>query len=228
MDLKDKVVVITGASKGLGVAIAKAISKEGCKIVVSATSKDLLDKIALEINGYAVKADVRDEHQMIKLAEQTIQRFGKIDIWINNAGVRIPHSNLEEIDWNRAHNMMEVNYFGTAYGSKAALKYMKTQKSGIIVNILSTSALEGRPRSSAYAASKGAAKGFTESIRNEVKEDNITVISVYPGGMKTEFFNEQIPENYDKYMDPESVAQKIIENLKKEKPEEELILKRPS
>jgi short-subunit dehydrogenase len=123
--------------------------------------------------------------------------------------------------------MMEVNYFGTAYGTKAALKYMKRQKSGIIVNILSTSALQGRPRSSAYAASKYAARGFTDAIRNEVKEDGIIVIGVYPGGMKTNFFDEQIPEDYDRYMDTREVGEKIIENLKRDKPEEEQIIRRP-
>lgn len=228
MDLKDKVVVITGASKGLGEATAEFLSKEGCKVVVSARSKDSLERLASKINGYAVVADVRKESDLADLASQTVKKYGRIDIWINNAGVRIPHDIIENIDWSRAHDMMEVNYFGTAYGSKAALKYMKQQKAGTIINILSTSALKGNPKSSAYAASKYAQKGFTDALRNEVRENGITVISVYPGGMKTEFFNEQVPEDFDKYMDPTSVAQKIVSNLKSEKPEEEQLLKRPA
>ena len=216
MDLSGKVAVVTGASKGLGKAVAELLSKEGCKVVVSARSETT--QLASEIKGLSIEADVRNEKEMKELADKTIKKLGRIDIWINNAGVRIPNSKLEDIDWTRAHDMMEVNFFGTAYGSKAALKHMKMQKSGVIINILSTSALQGRPRLSAYVASKYAVRGFTDSLRNEIREDGITVIGVYPGGMKTNFFDEQMPEDYDKYMDPHHVAQKIIENLKSDKP----------
>lgn len=82
------------------------------------------------------------------------------------------------------------------------------------MNILSTSALKGNPKSSAYAASKYAQKGFTDALRNEVRGDNITVIGIFHGGMKTDFFNEQVPDEFDRYMDPVSVAQKIVTNLK--------------
>ena len=228
MDLRDKVAVITGASRGLGEVLAELFSREGCKVVVSATTKEKLDEIAARINGYAVQADVREETQLLQLADRAVKKFGRIDIWVNNAGIRIPHTNLEEIDWSRAHNMLEVNYFGTAYGTKAALRYMKSQKSGTIINILSTSALQGRAKSSAYAASKYAAKGFTDAIRSEVKEDGIKVIGVYPGGMKTNFFDEQAPEDYDKYMEASMVGEKIIDNLKRDKPEEEQIIRRPT
>lgn len=228
MDLKDKVVVVTGASKGLGKALAERLAKEGCKVVVSARSEDKLNEVASNIHGYPFAADVKNEGQMIALADAAANKFGRIDVWVNNAGIRIPHSKLEEVDWARAHDMLEVNYFGTAYGTKAALKYMKGQKSGIIINILSTSALEGRPLASAYAASKYAAKGFSDSIRNEVKEDGITVVGVYPGGMKTNFFDEDVPDNYDKFMEPSTVADKITENLRLDKPESEQVIRRPT
>ena len=228
MDLRDEVVVITGASRGLGEVLAELFSREGCKVVVSATTKEKLDELAARINGYAMQADVREEMQLLQLADRAVKKFGRIDIWVNNAGIRIPHTNIEEIDWNRAHNMLEVNYFGTAYGTKAAVKYMKSQKSGIIINILSTSALQGRAKSSAYVASKYAARGFTDAIRSEVKEDGIKVIGVYPGGMKTNFFDEQTPDDYDKYMEASTVGEKIIDNLKKDEPEEEQIIRRPA
>lgn len=228
MDLKDKVVVITGASRGLGRAIAETLSEEGCELVVSSRSKERLEGLASKIKVYAVEADVRKESDVVNLAAEAVKKFGRIDIWINNAGIWIPHDLVEDIDWARAHDMMEVNFFGTAYGSKAALRYMKQQKSGMIINILSTSALKGNPKSSAYAASKYAQRGFTDALRDEVRENGITVISVYPGGMKTILFNEQLPEDYDKYMEPTSVARKIVANLKSEKPEEEQLLKRPA
>ncbi len=226
MNLKGKVVVITGAGKGLGKELAIMFSKEGSEVVVSSRTKADLDKISKETGALAVVADVRGEKQTIHLAEAVIKKFGRIDIWINNAGVRIPHGPIEETDWERAHDMVEINLFGTVYGSKAALIQMKKQKSGIIINVLSTSALEGRANLSAYAASKFAAVGFTQSLRAEAKP-NITVVSVYPGGMKTEFFREQVPSDYEQYQDPKIVAKGIIDNLKKDRPDEELILRRP-
>jgi short-subunit dehydrogenase len=227
MRLKDKIVVITGGSKGLGKALAKTFVQEECKVVISSRTKAELEETASEIGAIAVCADSREEKQVAKLAEEVVKKFGKIDIWVNNAGVRIPHSKIEEINWQRAHDMFEVNFFGTAYGSSAALRQMKIQRHGMIINILSTSALEGRPNSSAYVGSKHAAKGFTESLRNEVREFGISVISVYPGGMKTDFFREQLPADIDQYMDPKSVAHKIVENIKREKPDEELFIRRP-
>ena len=122
--------------------------------------------------------------------------------------------------------MIEINLFGTVYGSKEAIIQQKKQKSGVIINILSTSALEGRANASAYAASKFAVVGFTQSLRAEAKPFNIQVISVYPGGMRTEFFREQVPSDYEQYQDPKIVAEGILNNLKKDKVEEELILRR--
>ena len=226
MKLKDKVIVITGAGKGLGKELAIMFAKEGAKVVISSRTKKDLDEVAKETNAFPIIADVRDEKQVKKLAETIIKKFKKIDIWINNAGVRIPHNNIEETDWKRAHDMIEINLFGTIYGSKEAIIQMKKQKSGIIINILSTSALEGRANLSAYAASKFAVVGFTQSLRAEAKPYNISVISVYPGGMRTEFFIEQVPSDYEQYQDPRIVAEGIINNLKKDKIEEELILRR--
>ena len=226
MKLKDKVIVITGAGKGLGKELATMFAKEQAKVVISSRTMKDLDEVAKETNAFPIIADVRDEKQVEKLADTTIKKFKKIDIWINNAGVRIPHNNIEETDWKRAHDMIEINLFGTIYGSKEAIIQMKKQKSGIIINILSTSALEGRANLSAYAASKFAVVGFTQSLRAEAKPYNISVISVYPGGMRTEFFREQVPSDYEQYQDPRIVAEGIINNLKNDKIEEELILRR--
>ncbi len=226
MKLKNKVIVITGAGKGLGKELAIMFAKEGAKVVISSRTKKDLDKVTKETNSYPIIADVKDEKQVKKLAETTVKKFKKIDIWINNAGVRIPHNIIEETDWKRAHDMIEINLFGTVYGSKEAIIQQKKQKSGVIINILSTSALEGRANASAYAASKFAVVGFTQSLRAEAKPFNIQVISVYPGGMRTEFFREQVPSDYEQYQDPKIVAEGILNNLKKDKVEEELILRR--
>jgi short-subunit dehydrogenase len=104
---------------------------------------------------------------------------------------------------------------------------MKKQGYGMIVNVISTSALQGRPNSAIYSASKHAARGFTDSLREEVREAGITVIAIYPGGIKTNLFDEKKPADFDKFLSPEPVAEKIVENMEKKDPEPEMIIKRP-
>ncbi len=105
---------------------------------------------------------------------------------------------------------------------------MRKQKSGTIINILSTNALEGRAGSSGYGASKYAAAGFTKSLRKETEGSGIKILSVYPGGMQTNFFDEKKPEAINKYMPYDQVADKIVQNILQNNPEEELIIRRPT
>jgi short-subunit dehydrogenase len=224
MNLENKVIVITGGTKGLGKAMALALLKNNARVVVCAkTKKDFKN---LETGIIGVKADVTKEKDLKKLLDFVVKKFGQIDIWINNAGIWLPHLPIEETNWKRAHDLMEVNLFGMAYGSKIALSEMRKQNFGYIVNIISTSGLDGKINETAYCASKFAASGFTKSLMKEVDGKNIKVLGVYPGGMRTNLFDEKIPENYNDFMDPKDVADKIIENIKKENPELELIIKR--
>jgi NAD(P)-dependent dehydrogenase (short-subunit alcohol dehydrogenase family) len=214
MELKGKIVVITGASRGLGKALAERFLEEGSEVTLGARSNPQF--------GTWVKCDVTKEEDVANLAEATIATHGRIDIWINNAGVRIPHTSLQDVNIQRFHDMMEVNLFGTVYGAKVAVQHMKE---GIILSVLSTAALEGRANATAYTATKFAQVGFLKALRAEVP--HLKVVNVYPGGMKTNFFDEQMPANYHEYMDPASVAEKIVANLKQDIPEEEQIIKRP-
>ncbi|MDP2650710.1 MAG: SDR family oxidoreductase [bacterium] len=227
MKIQDKVVVITGSSKGLGKSLACAFAGKGAKVVVNARNKDELMEVVNVIDAFPVVANVTKEKEVLALTDAVIDKYSRIDIWINNAGIWMPHVSIEEMDWKRVHELMEVNLFGTIYGSKAALIQMRKQGSGVIVNIISTSGLQGRPDSSGYCASKYAARGFTESLRAETVNSNIKVIAAYPGGMKTHLFDEQKPSDIDSYMEPEFVADKIIQNLMQDNPEEELIVRRP-
>jgi len=224
MNLKDKIVVITGGSKGLGKTIALSFLENEAKVIVCSREEnrptDLDEKILW------VKADVTKEEELQKLADFVVEKFSKLDIWINNAGIWLPHMPIEKTDWKRAHDLLEVNLFGTVYGSKTALAQMRKQNSGLIINILSTSALDGKINETAYCSSKFAAMGFTKSLKKEVDGKNIKVFAVYPGGMRTNLFDEKKPENYGEFMNPDDVANKIVENLQKETPEEELIIKR--
>ena len=128
---------------------------------------------------------------------------------------------------DRVHDMFEINVFGTIYGSREAMIQMRKQEKGLIVNILSSSALGGRPTISGYSASKFAADGFTKALRMELEGSGVRVIGIYPGGMTTNLFDEAKPADFNDYIDPQDVAEKIISNIELDNPEEEQILKRP-
>jgi NAD(P)-dependent dehydrogenase (short-subunit alcohol dehydrogenase family) len=226
MNLKDKVVVITGSTGGLGKALACGFLNEQAKVVINSLLKKDVEEVSKEIGTIGFSGDVTKENDMKKLADFAVKKFGKIDVWINNAGIWLPHKPIEETDWKKAHDLMEVNLFGTVYGSKSALSKMRRQGSGSIINIISTSGLNGKINETAYCSSKFAVKGFTESLMKEVDEKKIKVIGVYPGRMRTNLFGENKPQNYDELMSPDFVAQKIIKNLKLDKPKKKLIIRK--
>lgn len=227
MNLKDKIVVITGGSKGFGKTLAEFFVKEGSKVVISSNNDEETKKTASEIGALGICADVTKEEELTSLLNETVKNFGSVDIWINNAGIWLPHKPIEETDWKRAHDLIEVNLFGTVYGSKVALIQMRKQGFGLIINIISTSALQGKINETAYCASKFAAMGFTKSLKKEIDGKDIKIMAIYPGGMQTNLFDEKKPENYNDFMETTYVAEKVIDNLKEEIPEEELIIQRP-
>lgn len=227
MDLKDKIAVITGSGRGFGRVLAEAFQKEGAQIVLSSNEPEILAAAAQELNCPSIAADVTKEEDIQKLAAFAIEKFGRIDIWINNAGIRVPHSPIEGIDFEAMKKMTDINLFGLAYGSKAALMQMKKQsEKGTIINIISKIIFNDYPGSAAYCASKYAAFGFTKILRVEAEPAGIQVFSLYPGGMKTNLFDGDKPEDFDTYLEPAFVAEKLIANLKQENPEKELIVKR--
>lgn len=224
MNIKDKVVVITGGSSGFGKSLAEAFLKEEALVVINSNNKKELKKVSKEIGIFGICGDVTKEKDLIALARKTIKKFGKIDIWINNAGLWIPHDLVENFDMSRVDKMFDVNVFGVINGSRVALRYMKETKSGIIINVISDSALAERPMASTYCASKWAVNGFTKSIREENKDKNISILSIYPGAMKADIFGEIKPDGFDNFMETEYVVEKVIENLKREHPEEDLLI----
>jgi NAD(P)-dependent dehydrogenase (short-subunit alcohol dehydrogenase family) len=222
MNLKNRTIVITGASKGLGKALALALVNEGSRVLISARSLKELKAAASEIGATYFQADVTKEKEVRQLARFAKQQFGRVDMWINNAGTTLPHSTIDEIDIKAAHQVFEINFFGTFYGTREAIAIMKNK--GVILNIVSMSALVGRPRSLIYASSKWAVRGFTESIRMALKHGNISVLAVHPGGMKTTIFGKHLPKGYEDWMEPSFVAKKIVQNLKRAKPKEEIVI----
>ncbi|TSC91985.1 MAG: 3-oxoacyl-[acyl-carrier protein] reductase [Parcubacteria group bacterium Licking1014_17] len=209
----------------MGKITAELAIKAGAQVILSDFSVDQLNETAAKIGATPVAADVSKEQDIINLASAAVGKFDRIDVWINNAGIWMPHTPAEEMDLNKVRKMFDVNIFGTIYGSISAIKQMKHQGSGVIVNIISASALEGRPLSSGYCASKFAVSGFTKSIREELRQSGIKVIGIYPDKMKTGLFNENKPADYDSYLSPEYVANRIVVNLQNKVQMEELVVK---
>jgi len=186
--IEDKVIVITGASSGLGEAAARRLSREGAKLVLGARRLERLQALAKELSlgpEAAVQTDVTHHEQVRNLVDRAVKAHGRIDVIINNAGL-MPHSLLERAkldDWNR---MIDVNIKGVLYGIAAVLPHMKAQQSGHIINVSSVAGHLVRPGSAVYAATKHAVRVITEGLRQEVKPYNIRSTIISPGAVETE------------------------------------------
>lgn len=228
MNFSEKVVVVTGGSKGFGRALAEAMIKQGAKVLITSTNEEEVTATAAEIGAEYAVADASSFEATAAVAQQAIDKFGKIDVWVNNAGVQIAPSKLEDVDLDRLHYLYGVNFFGYFNGCKAVLPSMKQQGSGLIINVNSTAGLSGKPTLSAYVSSKFAVKGMTESLREELAGTGIEVYQIFPGGMQTDIYHEQVPADIDQYMSVDYAIEKVMTNLAADKPEQDLIIKRPT
>jgi NADP-dependent 3-hydroxy acid dehydrogenase YdfG len=187
-NIEGKVVVITGASSGLGEATARHLAREGAKLVLGARRLDRIQALAQELNlgtDAAVATDVTDREQVKRLVDAAVAAHGRIDVIVNNAGL-MPHSPLERgkvDDWDR---MIDVNLKGVLYGIAAALPHMTRQKSGHIINVSSVAGHKVRPGSAVYAATKAAVRMLSEGLRQEVKPYNIRTTIISPGAVQSE------------------------------------------
>ncbi|MEK7063621.1 MAG: SDR family oxidoreductase [Patescibacteria group bacterium] len=220
------IAVITGASKGIGKALAAEYVRRAATVIASGRYKDTLEAAAAEVGALPFVADVTKDDDIEALAAFALQH-GPIDVWINNAGVWLPHKPGSELDIERVRVMYDTNVLGVMRGTKTALVEMAKIGKGTIVNISSTAGLVGRPTSSGYSSSKWAVRGYSDSIRAECEGSGIRIVAVYPGGTKTHLFDEKLPKDFENFMTPESVAEKIIDNLESATPEMELVIKRP-
>jgi len=186
--IKDKVVVITGASSGLGEATARRLAGEGAKLVLGARRLDRLTALAKELNlgeAAAMQTDVTDVAQVRRLVDQAVEAHGQIDVIINNAGL-MPQSPLDRQkieDWDR---MIDVNIKGVLYGIAAALPHMQARKSGHIINVSSVAGHKVRAGGVVYSATKHAVRVISEGLRQEVKPFNIRTTIISPGAVDTE------------------------------------------
>jgi NADP-dependent 3-hydroxy acid dehydrogenase YdfG len=190
-NIKDKVVVITGASSGLGEATARRLAQLGARPVLGARRIDRLRALAKELglsDGAALATDVSRREDVQRLVDRAIELHGRIDVILNNAGL-MPQSPFERCkveDWER---MIDVNIKGVLYGIAAALPIMKAQKSGHVINVSSVAGHKVRPGGAVYAATKTAVRIISEGLRQEVKPYNIRTTIISPGATATELPN---------------------------------------
>ena len=194
MEAKGKVVIVTGASSGIGEATAREFAKEGSKVVLAARRVDRLEALAKEIDAMntgaqalVAQADLSKLEDIQALITKTLEQFGRIDILVNNAG-------FGRLDWlenldpvKDIQSQFDVNVMGVVQTTRQALPVMIKQRSGHIINMCSMAGLVATPTYTIYAACKHAVHGFSEALRREVKPWGIDVSMIYPGGVTTEF-----------------------------------------
>ncbi|ESY65203.1 MULTISPECIES: SDR family oxidoreductase [Mesorhizobium] len=192
-NIAGKVIVITGASSGMGAAAARHLAAKGANIVVAARRAERIETLVAEItksggNAVAVATDVTQLDDMQRLVDTAVQTFGRIDVLINNAGI-MPLSPLERWKVDEWNQMIDVNLRGVLHGIAAALPYMKEQKSGHIIITASVAAYYVFPGSAVYSATKFALRGLSEGLRREVKPYDIRTTLISPGAVTTELLN---------------------------------------
>lgn len=218
LPLFDHVALITGASRGIGRAIAIRLAEAGATTVLVARSEQALREITqmLQTSGktsLAVPTDVTEEQQLIALVDRTLARYGRIDMLVNNAGGGTPRTAITKArltDWEWT---LRVNLWATMVLSKLVLPGMIARRQGAIVNICSLAGLTGKAGEAAYAAAKFGVRGFTQSLFDEVHEYGIKVSNICPGHVDTTMipFNRRLDR--DKMLRPEDVAEAVYNIL---------------
>jgi NADP-dependent 3-hydroxy acid dehydrogenase YdfG len=192
-NIEQKVIVITGASSGLGEAAARHLSSLGATVVLGARRVERIQSLAQELNGkggkaLAMETDVVHREQVQRLVDVAVNTYGRVDVIINNAGL-MPQSLLENLQVEEWDRMIDVNIKGVLYGIAAVLPYMKQQKSGQIISVSSVAGHKVRPGSTVYSATKHAVRVLSEGLRQEVKPYNIRTTIISPGAVDTELPN---------------------------------------
>jgi len=202
--LEEQVIVITGASSGIGLATARMGARRGAKVVVAARSEGALDQLVNEIRSSggqaaAVVADVGREGEVKRIADEAEKQFGGIDTWVNDAAGSI-YGKIEEVSLDDARKLFETNFWGTVYGSRIAVERLKRRGGGALINMGSVVSDRAIPLQGFYSASKHAVKGFTDALRMELEEEGapVSVTLIKPTSINTPF-----PQHARNYMEDE-------------------------
>lgn len=217
MKLENKVVVITGGTKGIGRAIAESLLKAGAKVFICARDKFVLKRTLEKLSTFGKVdgeiCDVRSESQVKMMLDECLRVFGGVDILINNAGVGIFGKTVDEISAEEFRRVMETNLFGVFYTCHHTIPLLKARGGGYIINISSLAGQNAHPKMAAYNASKFALNGFSEALMQEVRQDDIKVSYICPGSVNTEFGDDQISDEKAWQLQPADIAQTVLDLL---------------
>lgn len=220
--MKDKVVIITGGSSGIGKALAETFGKEGSKILITGRNKEELDKAVAELRGKGItitgmQADVTIEDDNKRMAEETIRQYSTIDVLINNAGISM-RALFSEVDLAVVRKVMDINFFGVLYATKYCLPEI-TKNKGSVVGISSIAGFRGLPGRTGYSASKFALNGFLEVLRTELLKTGVHVLTACPGFTSSNIRKRSLtrdgsqqgesPRQEEKMMSAEECAQHV-------------------
>ncbi len=213
--LRNQTALITGATRGIGLAIARTLANEGANLILAARDQKSLSKLGRELRSAKIvvhPCDVRDPHSVDELFRVVRSQFPSIDILINNAGIAQPNLTIDQLPYPLWKDVFATNVDGTFLITQAALPRMK--RGGTIINNLSIAASRVFPGSAAYNASKHAALGFTNTLREELRSKGIRVIGLLPGATDTDIWKTLWPQApRKKMMFPETVAQILVEAI---------------
>ena len=213
MNFKGKVVLITGASSGIGRESAIEFAKLGANIVLVSRTKEKLEEVSDELKKFNVitlicQCDVSDKDQVKEMSKTVLEKFDSVDILVNNAGFAI-YGSVSDLSIDEIESQMETNYFGMIYCIKNFLPSMLEKKSGHIVNVASVAASFGLPGIASYCASKFAMLGFSEGLKHELKNSGVGITVVSPIMVRTNFFDHPSFENMPKFS-PTSLSSKTV------------------
>lgn len=224
MEVKGKVVIITGASSGIGLATARLLSKQGAKLALAARSKEKLEELSRELpNSIAVPTDMTKIAEIKRMVKRTVEQFGRIDILINNAGQGYD-AFAEKTDIKLFHCIFDLDVVGPLVAMQQVIPFMRKQGGGAIINVSSGTALMHLPNMGAYSAMKRALADISLTAREELKSDNIVVSVLYPYMTLTDFEKNTIKDTQETPGEEggpprappdtaEYVAQKILEGI---------------
>lgn len=187
MEIKNKIIIVTGASAGIGRATARLLAREGAKVVLAARSKDEIEKLTKELpESLAVQADMTKEKDIDRLVDETMRRFGRIDVLINNAGQGI-YGAVEKVGVEAYKKIFELNVVGPLLAMQKVIPLMRAQGGGMILNVSSMVSKAYYPSLGAYASTKYALNALSLTARAELEKDNIIVGIMLPGMTATDF-----------------------------------------
>ena len=221
MDLKGKVAIVTGGTKGIGRGIAEALVSEGASVCISARSRNEIDETVVALRSLGVGAatgivaDVCNYSQVKAMFELAMTQLGGIDILVNNAGIGL-FQTVEEMSPDDFRSVLETNLFGVFYCCHEAIPRMKKRGGGYIINLSSLAGVNAHPRMAAYNASKFGLNGFSEALMQEVRHDGIKVSYIMPGSVNTEFGGDQPGEEKSWQLQPSDIASVVIDLLRQD------------